>query len=98
MYKSTNNSSAWPTLHHVDPAKDFVMRNYFVNYQETNSKHTEQDATEVDHYIPNVNNILGNSKRDTEDIHMLVTPGCHQKWINIDNDSVFNNPKQCLHT
>ena len=73
------------------------MRNYFTNYQETNNKYTEQAATGVEHHSPNVNNILSNSKRNTEDTNTFVTPGCHQKWINIDNISVFDNPKQCFH-
>ena len=89
--KSTNNSNT----------ENLSMKNYFANYHNTiaNNKHTGQAATGVEHHGPSVNNILGNSARNMEETYMLLTSRCHQKWININNNStVINRPKQCLYT
>ena len=77
--KSTNNSNAYCSLNYDKPAIDLAMMNYFANYQETNNKHTGQASTGVEHHGPSVNNIIGNSERNTEDTHIILTPRCHQK-------------------
>ena len=97
-YKITNNSYVDCRIPFDASAVNLEMRNHIVTYQGTNNKHTEQTATGVEHHNPDVNKKLGNSKLNSEETHMLVTPGGHQKWINIKNSSVFDNPQQCLHT
>ena len=68
--KSTNNPNV--RCRNFDKTvEDLVMMNQFANYLETNNKHTGQAATGVKNHGPSVNNILGNSKRNTEDTHTL---------------------------
>jgi len=67
---------------------------------ETSNKHIQQEATGVEHRGFNVNNIAGDSEKNTVDTHhlLLLAPECQQKWININNRTVFDNPTQAVYT
>ena len=72
MYKKINNSYIRCRIPFDASTVDLEIRNHFETYQETNNKHTEQATTVVEHHNLNINNILGNSKRYTEETHMLA--------------------------
>ena len=96
--KSTNNPNICCRIPFDDTTENLAMMNHFANFPESNNKHTGQAATRVENHGPNVNNISGNSEKNTEDTHILLAPRRHQKWININNSIVFDNPEQYLYT
>ena len=56
------------------------------------------EAARADHYTINVNNIDGNSYRNTEETQRFLASKRQQKWISIKISSVFSNPTQAVHT
>eukprot|EP00751_Fragilariopsis_kerguelensis_P015087 CAMPEP_0170762624 /NCGR_PEP_ID=MMETSP0733-20121128/2875_1 /TAXON_ID=186038 /ORGANISM="Fragilariopsis kerguelensis, Strain L26-C5" /LENGTH=140 /DNA_ID=CAMNT_0011102829 /DNA_START=406 /DNA_END=828 /DNA_ORIENTATION=+ len=75
-YKSTNDSNVGRQFF-VDP----VMMNCFNLHPVTgtHNKHICQDEAGSEHRGLNVNNIAGNSKRNTDDTHRLLAPERQEK-------------------
>ena len=64
----------------------------------TGNDQTTIEAERADQRGVHVNNIDGNSVRNTKDTQRYLAPTRQQKWISTKNSSVFSNPTQAVHT
>ena len=58
----------------------------------------KEASTAAKQHHKNVISKPGNSKVNQTDTHRLLAPERHQTWINIDGNTVFDNPTKTFHT